>query len=245
MGVNTPLDTCNECILLPYRQLCLNNKDSLYPDRVSYGTVTLVAAKTDLRLPLAGDTLSSAREGRVRYVQCEERRYCVPSVIGKTRRRVGLPSLSDLTVEEAPAGGRDTMSPQTIGQRSGRWRRGMASLTIGQRSDRWRREMASHTIGQGVDRWKRETMSPTIGQRSDRWRREMASHTIGQRFDRWGRDRETGSSRVDTGSVETHEVSHYRSAIHLIDSVWRPPRDWRTSFGAGVRTARLYYSCAW
>ena len=40
MGVNTPLDTCNECILLPYRQLCLNNKDSLYSDRVSYGTVT-------------------------------------------------------------------------------------------------------------------------------------------------------------------------------------------------------------
>ena len=34
----------------------------------------------------------------------------VPSVIhltggGKTRRRVGLPSLSDLTVEKAPAGG--------------------------------------------------------------------------------------------------------------------------------------------
>ena len=128
MGVNTPLDTCNECILLPYRQLCLNNKYSLYPDRVLYGTVTLVAAKTDLRLPLAGDTLSSAREGRVRYVQCEERRYSVPTVIdltggGKTRRRVGLPSLSDLTVEEAPAGGRETMSPQTIGQRPDRWRR--------------------------------------------------------------------------------------------------------------------------
>ena len=126
-----PLQTCNECICLPYRQLCLNNKASLYPDRVLYGTVTLVAAKTDLRLPLAGDTLSSAREGRVRYVQCEDRRYCVPSVIdltggGKTRRRVGLPSLSDLTVEEARAGGRETMSPQTIGQRSGRWRRGMA-----------------------------------------------------------------------------------------------------------------------
>ena len=55
----------------------------------------------------------------------------VPSVIdltggGKTRPRVDLPSLSDLTVEEARAGGRETMSPQTIGQRSGRWRRGMA-----------------------------------------------------------------------------------------------------------------------
>ena len=200
---------------LSYRQLCLNNKVSLYSDRVLYGTVTLVAAKTDLRLPLAGDTLSSAREGRVRYVQCEERRYCVPSVIGKTRRRVGLPSLSDLTVEEARAGGRETMSPQTIGQRSGRWRRGDGVA--------WR-EMASHTIGQ----------------RSDRWRRVMSSHTIGQRFDRWGRDRETGSSRVYTCREcrDRHDVKHYRSAIHLIGSVWRPPRDWRTSFGAGVRTAR-------
>ena len=33
-----------------------------------YGTVTLVAAKRDLRFPLAGDTLSSVTEERVRYI---------------------------------------------------------------------------------------------------------------------------------------------------------------------------------
>ena len=188
--------------------------------------------------------------------------FRIPSVIdltggGKTRRHVGLPSLSDLTVEEARAGERrETMSPQTIGQRSGRWRREMASHTIGQRSDRWRRGMASHTIGQRSDRWKRETMSPqTIGQRSNRWRGVMSSHTIGQRFDRWGRDRETGSSRVYTCREcrDRHDVKHYRSAIHLIGSVWRRSRDRRPSLGAGVRTARpregvsttMMYTCAW
>ena len=74
MGVNIALQLVIN-VSVCYRQLCLNIKVSLYSDRVLYGTVTLVAANTDLRLPLAGDTLSSAREGRVRYVQCEERRY--------------------------------------------------------------------------------------------------------------------------------------------------------------------------
>ena len=160
-----PTSTCNECICLPYRQFGLNNKSSLYPGRVSYGNVTLVAANTDLRLPLAGDTLSSAREGRVRYVQCEERRYCVPSVIdltggGKTGRRVGLPSLSDLTVDEARWGERDDVAADhrsaiwPVAKRDGVAWREMASHTIGQRSDRWRRVMSSHTIGQRSDRWK-------------------------------------------------------------------------------------------
>ena len=36
-----PTSTCNECICLPYRQFGLNNKSSLYPERVLYGTVTL------------------------------------------------------------------------------------------------------------------------------------------------------------------------------------------------------------
>ena len=158
---------------------------------------------TDLRLPLAGDTLSSAREGRVQYVQCEERRYCVPSVIdltggGKTRRRVGLPSLSDLTVEEARWEERDDVAAD-------------------HRSAIWPVE-------------KRDGVA---------WR-EMASHTIGQRSDRWGRDRETGSSRVYTCREcrDRHDVKHYRSAIHLIGSVWRRSRDRRPSLGAGVRTAR-------
>ena len=93
VGVNIPLQLVMN-VSVCYRQLCLNNKDSLYPDRVLYGTVTLVAANTDLRHPLAGDTLSSAREGRVRYIQCEERRYSVQSVSdltggGETRCRVG------------------------------------------------------------------------------------------------------------------------------------------------------------
>ena len=82
VGVNIPLQLVMN-VSVCYRQLCLNNKDSLYSDRVSYGTVTLVAANTDLRLPLARDALSSAREGRVlcimRVGRCRE-----PSVSGLT-----------------------------------------------------------------------------------------------------------------------------------------------------------------
>ena len=175
----------------------MNNKVSLYSDRVLYGTVTLVAANTDLRLPLAGDTLSSAREGRVRYIQCEDIRYCVPSVIdliggGKTRRRVGLPSLSDVTVEEAPAGG----------ERRCHRRPSVSDLTGGE--ERWRRIPSVRDLTGGE-----ETARPGA---------VASTHVVNVR--------------------DRHDVNHYRSAIHLIGSVWRRSRDRRTSLGAGVRTAR-------
>ena len=39
VGVNIPLQLVMN-VSVCYRQPCLNNKDSLYPDRVLYGTVT-------------------------------------------------------------------------------------------------------------------------------------------------------------------------------------------------------------
>ena len=134
------------------------------------------------------------------------------------------PSVSDL------AGGRE---------RRCRRRPSVSDLTGGEKRRR-RVPSVGDLTGGGERRCRRRPSPQTIGQRSDRWREETASHTIGQKFDRWGRDRETGSSRVYTCREcrDRHDVKHYRSAIHLIGSVWRRSRDRRPSLGAGVRTAR-------